>query len=121
MTNEDFCLACKASFHDECQSLWDETLADDIECCCEGAFSFEGRSSKPFGEEDDKPDLEAYFEGYTGSKALEDGRVDASVPFLPKGEWLPHDGKTLAKDELIHAEDKRRRDEARRHGSIPKA
>ena len=214
MTNEDFCLACKASFHDECQSLWDETLADDIECCCEGAFSFEGRAPKPFSEEDDKPDIEAYFEGYTGSKALEDyadplstgrkeavkkypikagmvcewawlqnagggvvpiigcpghpaeavhhgpdkntmcnidgnvhricaechnrwhavndphygerptledGRVDASVPFLPKGEWLAHDDKTLAKDELIHAEDKRRRDEARRHGSIPKA
>jgi hypothetical protein len=33
---------------------------------------------------------------------------------------LPHDSITLAKDEEIHAEDKRRRDEARKHGTIPK-
>lgn len=48
-------------------------------------------------------------------------RIDASKPFLPlKGAALPHDPVTLAPDELIHAEDKRRRDEARKHGSIPK-
>jgi hypothetical protein len=51
-----------------------------------------------------------------------DGKVDASVPFHPVGmEPIPHDAITLAKDELVHAEDKRRRDEARKHGTIPKA
>lgn len=208
MATDESCLACKADFHDECQLMWDCTLADEEYCCCD---RYEVPDS-PFAAP--KVELDAYFDGYTGTKALsdyadplstgrkeavkkypikagmvcewawlqnagggvvpiigcpghpaeavhhgpdkntmcnidgnvhricaechnrwhavndphygerptlEDGRVDASVPFLPKGEWLAHDDKTLAKDELIHAEDKRRRDEARRHGSIPKA
>lgn len=215
-TTKDVCLACRAGFHDECADMWNGNLADDMECCCEGAFSLEPADVYEAAASmlDDKPELEAYFEGYTGSKPLDqyadpistgrkeaakkfpikpgmvcewawlrnagggvkpiigcpghpaeaihhgpdkntmmnvegnihricaechnrwhatndpyygdrpttpDGRIDASVPFLPiDHECLPHDPKTLATDEMIHAEDKRRRDEARRHGSIPK-
>lgn len=212
-SKKEICLACRANFHDECQSMWDDLLAADEQCCCEGAFSLDtSEVYDDFGDE--KSPIEAYFEGYTGSKSLTDyadplstgrkeavkkfpikpgmvcewawlqnagggvvpiigcpghpaeavhhgpdkntmcnvegnvhricaechnrwhaandphygerpttpdGKVDASVPFLPKGEWLAHDDKTLAPDELVHAEDKRRRDEARRHGTIPKA
>ena len=60
-------------------------------------------------------------EFYGERPTLPDGKVDASVPFLPlSGNVLAHDDKTLANDEVVHAEDKRRRDEARRHGTIPK-
>lgn len=202
------CLACKADFHDECQWMWDCLLEDDQDCCCDAQVNITNNFKVD-------SELEAYFDGYTGSKPLSeyadplstgrkeavkkfpikagmvcewawlqnagggvepiigcpghpaeavhhgpdkntmcniegnvhricaechnrwhavndpyygerpttpDGKVDASVPFLPlpPATVLPHDGKTLAKDEVIHAEDKRRRDEARRHGSIPK-
>lgn len=211
-TNEEVCLACKASFHDECQTMWEGLLADNSDCCCEGNFSMEGKM--PTGQIVEDAEIEAYFDGYTGSKALEDyadplstgrkeavkkfpitpgmvcewawlknagggvepivgcpghpaeavhhgpdkntmcnvegnvhricaechnrwhavndphygerpttpeGKVDASVPFIPVGKhFAQHDSVTLAKDELVHAEDKRRRDDARRHGSIPK-
>lgn len=216
MTTKSVCLACKASFHDECEDMWNGVLAESSFCCCEGMFSLDGNGKTlPDIEED----IEAYFDGYTGSKALEeyadpistgrkeaakkfpinpgmvcewawlryagggiepiigcpghpaeaihhgpdkntmrnvegnihricaechnrwhaandkyygerptlaDGGVDASVPFHPIDENgkrydpLPHDPVTLAPDEQVHAEDKRRRDEARRHGTIPK-
>lgn len=210
-TNE-VCLACKTSFHDECQTMWEENLAVDQFCCCEGLFSLDGSLSDEGPKDVLQP--EAYFEGYTGSKDLSDyadpistgrkeavkkfpikagmvcewawlqyagggvkpiigcpghpaeavhhgpdkntmcniegnvhricaechnrwhaandpfygerpttpdGKVDASVPFLPLGMApIPHDPVTLGKDEEIHAEDKRRRDEARRHGTIPR-
>lgn len=211
--SKDVCLACKSSFHDECQQMWDAMLADNQFCCCEGLFSLDGTVAG-IGDLDDPMAPEAYFEGYTGSKDLSaysdplstgrkeavkkypikpgmvcewawlqyagggvkpiigcpghpaeavhhgpdkntmcnidgnvhricaechnrwhaandeyygerpttpDGKIDASVPFVPLGMApLPHDPITLAKDEEIHAEDKRRRDEARRHGTIPK-
>jgi hypothetical protein len=56
-----------------------------------------------------------------------DGKVDASVPFHPVDDDgkpmspIPHDAITLAPDEQVHSEDKRRRDESRKHGTIPKA
>jgi hypothetical protein len=218
MTNKKaVCLACKAGFHDECQDMWDDRLASNQFCCCEGLFNIEGNTA--YENFDEPEELEAYFDGYTGSKNLDsysdpistgrkeaakkfpikpgmvcewawlryagggiepiigcpghpaeaihhgpdkntmrnvegnihricaechnrwhaandpyygerpttpDGKIDASVPFHPlntKGERidpLPHDPVTLAPDEQIHAEDKRRRDEARRHGTIPK-
>lgn len=208
MATDESCLACKADFHDECQLMWDCTLADEEYCCCD---RYEVPDS-PFAAP--KVELDAYFDGYTGTKALSDyadplstgrkeavkkypikagmvcewawlqnagggvkpiigcpghpaeavhhgpdkntmcnidgnvhricaechnrwhavndpfygerpttpdGKIDASIPFLPtEGEVLPHDSVTLAKDEVIHAEDKRRRDEARKHGSIPR-
>lgn len=216
MTTKTVCLACKASFHDECEDMWNGVLAENSFCCCEGLFSLDGNGRSISDVEED---IEAYFEGYTGSKALDeyadpistgrkeaakkfpinpgmvcewawlryagggvepiigcpghpaeaihhgpdkntmrnvegnihricaechnrwhaandkhygerpttpDGGVDASVPFHPIDEDgnrydpLPHDSVTLAPDEQVHAEDKRRRDEARRHGTIPK-
>lgn len=217
MTTKDYCLACKAGFCDECQDMWNGTLADADPCCCKGNYSLESEKAPVAAIE---KELEAYFDGYTGSKSLEDyadpistgrkeaakkfpikpgmvcewawlkhagggvepivgcpghpaeaihhgpdkntmhnvegnihricaechnrwhatndkyygerpvtddGRVNASVPFWPLDddgepiEPVPHDPITLAPDEMIHAEDKRRRDEARRHGTIPKA
>ncbi len=217
MTTKDFCLACKATFHDECQEMWAGNLADSDFCCCGGDFSLEGDKAPVEAIE---KELEAYFDGYSGSKELNDyadpistgrkeaakkfpikagmvcewswlryagggiesimgcpghpaeaihhgpdkntmrnvednvhricaechnrwhgandkyygerpmtpdGRVDASVPFHPvddDGEPMspiPHDAITLAPDEQVHAEDKRRRDESRKHGTIPKA
>jgi hypothetical protein len=208
MATDESCLACKADFHDECQLMWDASLADEEFCCCD-------RYEVPESVFAPKPEIDAYFDGYTGSKSLSDyadplstgrkeavkkfpikagmvcewawlqnagggvepiigcpghpaeavhhgpdkntmcnteenvhricaechnrwhatndkfygerpttpdGKVDASIPFLPlEGHTvLPHDKVTLAKDEVIHAEDKRRRDEARRHGSLPR-
>lgn len=214
--SKETCLACKASYHDECQEMWDDNLAEDAFCCCNGAFSLDGGKGPVDAIEEE---IEAYFEGYSGSKSLEDyadpistgrkeaakkfpinpgmvcewawlryagggvepivgcpghpaeaihhgpdkntmrnvdgnihricaechnrwhatndkyygerpatpdGKVDASVPFHPIDENgnrydpLPHDSVTLAPDELVHEEDKRRRDEARRHGTIPR-
>lgn len=196
--------------------MWDGNLAASSFCCCEGLFSLEGNGHSLAEIESD---IEAYFDGYTGTKSLDDyadpistgrkeaakkfpinpgkvcewawlryagggveaivgcpghpaeaihhgpdkntmhnvetnihricaechnrwhgandkyygerpvtadGKVDASVPFWPIDESgeryspLPHDSVTLAPDEMVHAEDKRRRDEARKHGSLPK-
>jgi hypothetical protein len=214
MANEDICLACKAGFHDECADMWNGNLADSEDCCCQGAYSLEPSTAYEAALSADKPDIDAYFDGYTGSKSLDqyadpistgrkeavkkfpikpgmvcewawlknagggvkpiigcpghpaeavhhgpdkntmcniegnvhricaechnrwhatndpfygerpttpDGKVDASVPFLPiDQDALPHDPDTFATDEMIHAEDKKRRDEARRHGTLPK-
>lgn len=215
MTTKEVCLACKAGYHDECQEMWDGVLSDDAFCCCGGMFSLEGNKAILDNVEEE---IEAYFEGYTGSKPLEeyadpistgrkeaakkfpikpgmvcewawlryagggvqpiigcpghpaeaihhgpdkntmhnvegnihricaechnrwhaanddfygerpmtsDGKIDASVPFWPldgnkRVKPLPHDSVSLAPDELVHEEDKRRRDEARRHGTLPK-
>jgi hypothetical protein len=213
---KDVCLACKAGFHDECEDMWNGVLADGVFCCCNGLFNLEGNGKSVESIEED---IDAYFDGYTGTKSLEDyadpistgrkeaakkfpikagmvcewawlryagggmepivgcpghpaeaihhgpdkntmrnvegnihricaechnrwhgandkyygerpakadGSVDASVPFWPldddgeRIEPLPHDSVTLAPDELVHAEDKRRRDEARKHGGLPK-
>jgi len=46
-----------------------------------------------------------------------DGSVDASVPFTPDGGYVDHDPDTKASDEDVYAEDKLRREEARRHGA----
>ena len=46
-----------------------------------------------------------------------DGTVDASLPFIPEGEFMPHDPVTRAKDEDVYKEDALRREEARRHGA----
>jgi hypothetical protein len=209
--SKEVCLACKASFHDECQDMWEASLASDKLCCCDGNYSFD-KETRPV--EAIEQEIEAYFDGYTGSKSLEDysdpistgrkeaakkfpikpgmvcewawlrnagggvkpivgcpghpaeaihhgpdkntmrnvpenihricaechnrwhaandeyygerptlpdGRVDASVPFHPIGlEPLAHDAVTIATDEEVHEEDKKRRAEARKHGSIPK-
>lgn len=213
---KEVCLACKAGFHDECQQVWEGKLSDEVPCCCNEMFSMDSSKAIP---EMVQEEIDAYFDGYTGSKPLEeyadpistgrkeaakkfpikpgmvcewawlryagggvepiigcpghpaeaihhgpdkntmhnvegnihricaechnrwhaandehygerpataDGKVDASVPFWPVDEKgkrykpLPHDSVTLAPDEQIHAEDKRRRDEARRHGTIPR-
>lgn len=214
MADNETCLACKAGFHDECADMWNGSLADDTECCCLGAYSLEPSNAYEAALSADKPDIDAYFEGYTGTKSLDqyadpistgrkeavkkfpikpgmvcewawlknagggvkpiigcpghpaeavhhgpdkntmcnidsnvhricaechnrwhatndpfygdrpvnaEGKVDASVPFLPIGQdALPHDPVTFATDEMIHAEDKKRRDEARKHGTLPK-
>jgi hypothetical protein len=46
-----------------------------------------------------------------------DGSVDASLPFLPDGEVLPHDPFTRESDEVVYQEDMLRREEARKHGA----
>lgn len=46
-----------------------------------------------------------------------DGTVDAAQPFIPEGEFMPHDPVTRAKDDDVYREDGLRREEARRHGA----
>lgn len=58
---------------------------------------------------------------YYGPRPLTpEGRVDASVPFLPGVDYLvvPHDARTKADDETVYDEERRRRDVARRHGNL---
>jgi len=56
-------------------------------------------------------------EAYGPRPTNEDGSVDASVPFIPDGDYVEHDPTTRAKDEEIYAEDGLRREEARKHGA----
>lgn len=46
-----------------------------------------------------------------------DGSVDATKPFIPEGDYLPHDPVTRASDADVYKEDGLRREEARRHGA----
>lgn len=46
-----------------------------------------------------------------------DGKVDASVPFVPEGSCKAHDPISRASDKDVYAEDALRREEARRHGA----
>lgn len=46
-------------------------------------------------------------------------RPPADQPFLPvDGEWLEHDPMTKATDEVVFAEEIRRRNESRKHGNL---
>ena len=144
MTTKDFCLACKATFHDECQEMWAGNLADSDFCCCGGDFSLEGDKAPVEGPDKNTmrnvednvhricAECHNRWHGandkYYGERPMTpDGKVDASVPFHPVDDDgkqmspIPHDAITLAPDEQVHAEDKRRRDESRKHGTIPKA
>lgn len=225
---DDVCVSCRQGFHDECTEFWVQLSEsrDSFEwvaCCCGGNFKTykhlraEQLDSPSYGvaaangNADDEPAIEAYFDGFEGSKNPEDyadpmssgrkkaakvapiqpgmicewawlakagggvvpiigcpgrpasdrhhgpdkntlhnnvgvnlhricdwchnqwhakndphygprpvtsnGKVDASVPFLPKGEWLEHDSVTRATDSEVYAEDGLRREEARRHGA----
>ena len=102
MTTKDFCLACKATFHDECQEMWAGNLADSDFCCCGGDFSLEGDKAPVEAIE---KELEAYFDGYSGSKELNDyadpistGRKEAAKKFPIKTgmvcewSWLRYAG-----------------------------
>lgn len=49
-----------------------------------------------------------------------DGKVDATIPFMPGVDYLvvPHDARTKANDEEVFDEERRRREVARKHGNL---
>lgn len=85
---DSFCPNCYLGIHDECYSFWDGA-SDFGDCCCGGvldAFS----PTTPDGEDEGGEDspLDAYFEGFTGSKPLSEyadpistGRKEAAKKF----------------------------------------
>lgn len=104
----DPCLSCRLGFHNECDSYWQgATLAGGDGCCCGGdtplARYISAMLGESSGDDGDFPDLdddapEAYFDGFTGTKALtkyrdpvSTGRKEAAVKFPikigQKCEW----------------------------------
>lgn len=55
---------------------------------------------------------------YGKRATYEDGKIDPTVPFIPEGEYAEHDPETLATDDEVFEEEKRRRNESRKHGNL---
>jgi hypothetical protein len=84
-------------FHGECGKLWDPTSDfDGGDCCCDGEEFF--GAATPALVDDEGTPLDAYFDGFTGSKPLSEyadpistGRKEAAAKFpISKGlvcEW----------------------------------
>jgi len=90
-TGSDPCLACRASFHNECDTFWE---ADSLDCCCGGEVKFGADGSVKAQEADiisdgDSADTGYISDGYAAQKDISEYKDPVSTGRKRAKEMYP--------------------------------